>query len=322
MISCLNNLVGVRNLEGYTNPEWTFINDLAGITTQKIEDISDDEDHYEVRLAWDDIYLRASRLLESDIRKKLKKFFKNYTYQSNTITSYYRDEAVTIPSNDFYTGWYFDTGYEYKNLVINFNDFTIFLNTAGNFDLKIFNLVTGEEIYTETFEGIEGTNTFRLRQSFPLWKYSKIFVAYNENQVSTIEGNYFESQGVGSNRQAKIATSASKVSSNLSTQTVETGLILNYNLECSIDQLVCNRIDLFKEAFLYKLGIEFCNELLFSSRINRWTLLDTDEAEKLKVNFLDEYNDQLTGIMDGLKIDDGGVCFECNKAVSYKYGTP
>ena len=79
MIDCLNNYIGVRDLEPYTDPDsGYYINDLQGITTQQLEDISDDEDHYEARLGWDDIYNRASRLLESDIKNALKKYFKNY----------------------------------------------------------------------------------------------------------------------------------------------------------------------------------------------------------------------------------------------------
>ena len=61
MIDCLNNYIGVRGLPPYEDPDSRYyINDLQGITTQQLEDISDDEDHYEVRLAWDDIYNRAN----------------------------------------------------------------------------------------------------------------------------------------------------------------------------------------------------------------------------------------------------------------------
>ena len=44
-----------------------------------------------------------------------------------------------------------------------------------------------------------------------------------------------------------------------------------FNLECSVSNFVCQRIDSFKDAFLYKLGIEFCNERIYSDRINRYT---------------------------------------------------
>lgn len=329
MITCLNNLIGVRNLAGYENPDWAYINDLQGITTDQLEKISDNEDQYEARITWDEIYDRSARLFESDLRKELKKYFKNYTFVDNRITSYYYDEKETIPQESFWNGWYFDLGYQYKNVALNFNDFTIYLNTAGTFTLKIFNLVTGEELYTEDYQGVAGTNTFRINQTFPLWKYSKLFIAYDASEVDTIKSNTYEEGLLSHNysyiwsvRKAKINKASSIVSSNLSTTETNTGLIINYNIKCSIDNFVCSRIDLFKQAFLYKLGIEFCRERLYSSRINRWTLLNRDRAKELLDEFKEEYMSQIKGIMDGIQVDDGGMCFECNKKLSYKFRTP
>ena len=115
MISCLSNLVGVRGLAEYQNPDWAFINDLQGITTTQLEAISDQDDQYEPRLAWEDIYARATRIMESDIRSELKAYFKGYTNYQGVITSQYYDEKQNITSTGKLSGWYFDFGYESKN---------------------------------------------------------------------------------------------------------------------------------------------------------------------------------------------------------------
>jgi hypothetical protein len=66
MIDCLNNYIGVRGLTPYEDPDsGYYINDLQGITTEQLEEISDEDDHYEVRLAWDDIYDHSKALQEN-----------------------------------------------------------------------------------------------------------------------------------------------------------------------------------------------------------------------------------------------------------------
>ena len=43
-IDCLNNLIGVRGIAGYEDPDsGYYINDLEGITREQLENISDDE---------------------------------------------------------------------------------------------------------------------------------------------------------------------------------------------------------------------------------------------------------------------------------------
>ena len=69
MIDCLSNYIGVRGIASYEDPDsGYYINDLQGITTDQLENIGDTEDHYEARLVWDDIYARASRKLETELR--------------------------------------------------------------------------------------------------------------------------------------------------------------------------------------------------------------------------------------------------------------
>ena len=79
---------------------------------------------------------------------------------------------------------------------------------------------------------------------------------------------------------------------------------------------------MFKDAFLYKLGIEFCKERINSDRINRYTLMDRDQAMELKDSFQKQYQELLQNALIDLRIENDGVCFECNKAVNYKMILP
>ena len=73
MIQCLDDLVGILSVSEYSTSEsGLWINDLPGITTQKLDLIKDDiEDYEDTANAWEAIYTRAKRQLEQDIIRKM-----------------------------------------------------------------------------------------------------------------------------------------------------------------------------------------------------------------------------------------------------------
>ena len=319
MISCLSNYIGVKGVAGYENPDSDyFINDLEGITTDQLEEISDDDDHYEPRLAFDDIYNRASRLLESDIKFHLKKYFKRYSFFKNGITGFYKSDTATSAGSN-YNGWYFDLSYESKNLTLNLTSVDVYLTSAADFSIYIFDFVTGQQLEKIGVSGVAGKNTFRIEKFYPLHRYNEVFIGYDETEISTYKADDFGLDGL-SLRRGNIAKSGSIVSDNFNS--ADTGLVLNYNIECSVDNFVCQRLSMFKDAFLYKLGIEFCKERINSDRINRYTLMDRDQAMELKDSFQKQYQELLQNALIDLRIENDGVCFECNKAVNYKMILP
>lgn len=318
MIDCLNNYIGVRDLPPYNDPDsGYYINDLQGLTTQQLEDISDSEDHYEVRLAWDDIYARASRNLEADIKTALRKYFKGYSYVNNGITGQLTDNDSIGTSNN-YNGWRFNMGYQGKNLVLNLSTFDLYLSSPVTFDVYVFDLATGQQIDQITYSGTTGLKTYRINKNYAVHRYSDIFVAYDANVVSTLKMTEYKPGSYTTSGQ--VSKNSTVIDNNF--DGADTGMSLTYNYECSVSNFVCQRIDSFKDAFLYKLGIEFCNERIYSDRINRYTLVDREDAEKLRIDFKMEYDEHITNALKDLRVDESDECFECNKAVNYKTMIP
>lgn len=317
-IDCLNNYIGVRGLAPYEDPDsGYYINDLPGITTQRLEDISDDEDHYEVRLAWDDIYDRSSRLLESDIKNALKKYFKRYSYVDNGVTGQLTQKDA-ITQSSVLNGVRFNFGYESKNLSLNINSFTIYLSSAVNFTVYIYDLNTGEKLDEIAYAGVEGLNNFRVNKEYVIHRYSDLFIAYDAGVVDTVKmADYkpfgFTSNGIISNSDEKLATNFSGD---------PTGMSVTFNLNCSVSNFVCDRIDSFKDAFLYKLGIEFCNESIYSTRINRWTLMDREDSIELRTEFEMQYEKLIDAALKDVRIPETDECFICNKAVNNRIFLP
>jgi hypothetical protein len=318
MIDCLNNLIGVRDLPPYEDPDsGYYINDLQGLTTTQLEDISDDTDHYEVRLAWDDIYARSSRLLETDIKNAIKKYFKRYSYIDNGITGQLtKSETLTAANN--LNGWSFNLGFQSKNLVLNITEFSLYLNTAIDFNIFVYDLNSGEKLDEIRYTGIAGLNTYRIMKNYAVHKHDNIFVCYNANEVSVLKMTEYKPHGF--TQSGDIPRTGSIVEGNLTGG--DTGLSVTFNIECSVSNFVCQRIDSFKDAFLYKLGVEFCNERIYSDRINRYTLMDRDEADKLRIEFNDQYALLIDAALKDLQVRESDECFECNKAVNYRVMLP
>ena len=324
MIDCLENYIGVRGIAGLEDPDsGYYINDLQGITTQELEDISDD-DQYETRLTWDDIYARSSRLLETDIKNALKKYFKRYSYIQNNITGQLRESSsVTLTQSNVFNGWSFDMGFESKNLVLNISTFDIFLNSAVDFSIFVYDLNTGEKLDEIAYTGVAGLNTFRINKNYALHRRSNIFVCYDASVVSVKK--MLEYNPGSYSRSGAVSKTSTIVSTNF--DGADTGMSLTYNLECSVSNFVCQRIDSFKDAFLYKLGVEFCSERIYSDRINRYTLMDREDAEKLRIEFNDQYALLIDAALKDLKLNgrsfaNDDTCFECNPVVAKKAMLP
>ena len=205
-----------------------------------------------------------------------------------------------------------------KNLLLNITEFSLYLNTAKDFDIFIYDLNTGQKLDEIRYNGIEGLSTYRILKNYAVHKYSNIFVCYDASEISVLKMT--EYKPLSFTQSGDIAKSGSVVDANLSNG--DTGLSVVFNLECSVSNFVCQRIDSFKDAFLYKLGIEFCNERIYSDRINRYTLMDRDDAVSLRDEFASQYDELIEASLKDLKVTESDECFQCNKAVNYKTQLP
>ena len=59
--------------------------------------------------------------------------------------------------------------------------------------------------------------------------------------------------------------------------------------ECDPETIACEYKELFQDAWLYCLGIELMHERLYSTRLNRFTTIDKDQAAELKDFYTVEY---------------------------------
>jgi len=320
MITCLSNLIGVRDLATHNQPDsGYFLNDLPGITTQKLEDISDQEDHYEPRLIWTDILNRAARKFEDDVKTRLRPYYKGYSYRAISTTGQLHIDNTTLPTENFYSGWNFDLAAMDENTSIVFETANIHIVTGSTFEIKIFDAISGETLDTIGYDVTTGLQEYRILVSKPTWKYRKIFIGYDASKITVKKVDRFD-RNLGRASANHVSKTASVTTGSITS--AETGMILTYNIECSVDNFICRRIDLFKNPVLYLHGIEFCEEQIYSDRINRWTLLNKVDAIDLMNNsFIPKYEQMMDNIFKDIKVRPGR-CFECSKTLTYQTHLP
>lgn len=67
------------------------------------------------------------------------------------------------------------------------------------------------------------------------------------------------------------------------------GTSVVFSLKCGFDSIACANKMHFASAWLYCLGLEFMDDLLYSSRLNRWTTIDKEKYEVLRKEFETTY---------------------------------
>jgi hypothetical protein len=100
------------------------------------------------------------------------------------------------------------------------------------------------------------------------------------------------------------------------------GLNLKYNIYCSIDKFVCENINLFKMAFLYRNALEITHERRYGERLNEFTTMTIERADELNEYFNARYEKELLNAVKSQNIKEDFVCFNCKNTVSTKTSLP
>ena len=307
MINCLTDYIGLKQVQDSPS-SGLYVNDLHGITTEQFELSREIDENDGADAAWDTLEKRAIRSFETDLIVKLKKYFKNYTQINGGVTGFVDDNQTADHGSGVYSGWLFDLSSYSQHLKLEINDIKINLLSAQTFNLKIFDANTGTELYTKSITGTVGLQTVKILQEFAVYDHNKIFVCYDTVEPKRVYADLEVPAAISAN---KISTTSSVLAESL--DAAETGLIIRWNLKCSIEEFVCARLELFSEPYLYKLGVEFLRSSKYSSVLNRYTLMDLPTKDALIEEYKEEYQNILDGIFKDLSVPDDGICYICNK---------
>ena len=333
--NCLLDYIGIQGCSTTTPPSNRFLNEMAGIEIRKKDEIASEEQQNYVGV-WNDIQKRALKRFQMDIRTAfLKKYKLNGVTQSINIGQII-DETITYPSSAKYRGFKIELNDANDEIVysvlqaINVQTLKLFVSSGTpTFDVKIFDLDTGAEIYTKEvvvttagWQSIEVNTYFRNR---------RIFVCYDTTSITSVDldtedhqmDNCFSCKAKVRGGSSEIATPTTVTEDVWNTF----GLSGVFSVECVWDTLVCNNKEVFVLPLMYLLAIEFVTEWLHTSRINRWSLIDEPKAKWLlsyysamyKGGIFEdvEYDSALIDSIDQFNVDQMDCCVECSGDIRF-----
>ena len=329
MISSLTGYIGLLDVTG--DPvSGRYVNDLPGITTaefnliRKQEDDAYDDDSVSIQ-AWEDIEKRAIKKLENKLNLWGAKYKRNINYIGNNVTGQYTDNT-SVPKGTSFQGWLFKDFTGHKDVSVHLQYVDLWSDSNITSKIRIYNAATGDLLDEVEFDfKVDKINRVKLNKEYSFLEYPKLFVCYDDQDIGSIKSKNIFFGGVWNLSQKKISNTASVIDTNMgAVDSTGQGMVLSYSINCSWNNFVSQRIQLFEEPYLYLLGVEFCNERLYSERISQYTLLDLATARELRDQLQADFDEMIDKTFNAIPLDFGrdSICFKCETAVNYKQMIP
>lgn len=332
--SCLNNYIGVQGCGNTDSDSGLYLNDLAGIEIKKMDNLANDEQQNFMGL-WASIQKRALRKFQRDVRMAfLTKYKLKGVTQSVNIGKIIDTTTLVTASN------------QYRGMIIELNDvddevvysvlqaihiqsLKFYATGVDTIDVKVIDLDTEEELFTSSVTTASGWNDLNVNEYFIA---RRVFVCITADVLDTVKLNIEEFELDNCYKcKAEIKGAVSTLGdvSDIEETPYNTyGLSVVMNVSCAWDTLVCNNKEIFSQALLYCLGIEFVVEWLQSSRINRWTLLDEAKAKWLLSYYTAlykggtfeevEYEGELLSTIMQFDVDSNDCCVDCAGLITFQ----
>lgn len=325
-LDCLNNYITLRGVCTETTPiSGKYFNDLAGVDLKGLSNLSTSE-QVSFQGVYEEIYRRSVNELESDILVRMQKYFKANILQENISTGGKTSYEVESTSNKR-KGIAIDAiGSKNMKLYINFVD--LYTTTSITDSIKIHDYDSG--LLLDTISYTSSANTFnriQINKSYGIESNrKKILISYNGNLTSSIKTNtlpyYEDSENIAVARGASVSNSSSIIESNIDFDSNSFGLIVNFNVVCSIQNFICSNRDFFTMPLMYKLGENYQLERLTTRTLSWDSAFDVEGVEKLRVYYNTKYTEQLDSVLNSISPQGDDLCFPCDKKITYKYMIP
>ena len=214
---------------------------------------------------------------------------------------------------------------DYKSIVI--DTISLLVDTTGNVDVKIYDLIEGRLLNTVTVAAVSGQTVYKdVNLSFSSRKRNVALAIVYDSEFSSTQTTALDaacgSCGGTNKRQNKYAyvqgikiadanISAPVISSILG-EADTAGLGVEYAVKCNFEQWVCSNRDMFALACLYYTAYHLANYCMQSINFNSYTLDMRETVEKIMQMNLDSYNNEFNSLINNIQLPSNSDCFICN----------
>jgi len=324
---CLVNYIGIRGVCSEIALGGLWIDDMPDAGIIKFEAMAGPE-FPDFKQVWDKVYRRSCETWISDIRKLLDPKIKTNPILANYNSGVF-DTTLPTTASPVYSGELLTIeGSPFMEIFLE----SVMLLMSGADDtclLKIWDVDTTEELYSQTISCSAGMNTVLLNLSIPVnYGRRRIFIGFNR---TTWTGYKATTQGCGcagvTNQSVPRSIPTGDISpfnfAAITNDSQNMGMVLRYGLRCSLNSFVCQNRDALNVSLRYKAFIELLAEILYNDTLtNRYTLISKDELRTRISEFGAMYQNELSGILDSVSYKSDSVCFDCNQPVQLTYIHP
>jgi hypothetical protein len=324
-MDCLKDYIGIKGYGSQEPLSGLYINQLPGITLESIDKIAD-KDQGNFTGVWDDVQTRAGNRLEKDLRIALRNRFKLKGIKSFSVAKPVLSED-TIEAAEEYRGVIIDLGIDKSAfLAISVNQITLNLpGTVTSLVLKIFELTENDEcieLLTKTKANASGKCVINIARKFSA---KKIFIAVDATTAELLSAEYNNTVAYDCFRilcdicedcKPSISGASSLVASpgEITKSDEVYGIEVGFSVMCDLTSIACFNKPEFTDVWMYLLGAELMIERSFSSRLNRYTTIDREQASELSGYFTAQYEKALKEAVNAIELKDD-CCIECNPLV-------
>lgn len=295
-----------------------YANGLPGVTLALLSSLTKDEQE-DWEEFWSDIYSRAITNFVGDVQGKLADKFNIDLQLLSRETSSFLDDLNTGTGTPGVKMIYTLPKYGVVHVV----QIEVYSDTNQSDVVFAFyeEDADGRELYEKTTDLVEGINTINIDQDFAV---DKLFIGYDVEAVSIrkTKNRYFDSCEYYEFSDTSCLFPCYGNSRGSVSHIYGGGLNVIYNVHCSISKFVEDNINVFKEAFWYRIGLELIRERIFSDRFTRWSTMTPDDAASKEAAYAKECELKLNNAIRSLRLKEDPICFACKSTVYASYQTP
>lgn len=315
---CYSNYIGIDESVA-SSESGLYITDLLGVTITQLEDLTK-EDQSDYEAFFTGLKKTAWRNLRVDTQKKLGNKF---LLDKKLLTRETSKFSTSLNENTGLSGVKIKVDLpKYARLqILSIGVKSDQAYTSPEAEFYVYRTDSdGELLDTFSHELSEGVNTVPIYTDY---EEDELFIAFDPGVLTLYgtENKYYDDYiQFSKDLSCTFPCSFGEVGS---VQQVNAGgLNVKFVVYCSLDKFLCDNINLFQNAYLYRLGVDLTRERVISDRVNRFTVLTKERADELFALYLSDYEQALSAVIETINIKEDPICFTCKSIVSSKIILP
>ena len=328
-MTCFDNIIGIKSACDTSTGSSTFFIEDIGITADYAGQFINSEYSNGIEFIQDKI-----RLSTDLVRKTIQNHFSESIISKSLIDSqllgHYQDSLSLQGGTTNRLGGINLTLTNYKSYFNVFvNAISIQISTTQTIPVYVYDLISGALLDTISIDAVANTivtKTVNKTYRSDKRKLDLIFV-YDTTGISS-NTTYLKYDGCAScsgyiysnyyinATPIYLDSSSTKIRTSLSSGTHTYGLSVNYSIQCSIENWLCELANLCAMPILYKTGMEVMTyATLYANRQNSAVNIHAERNQKALEFFTQSYNESLEATIRKINLPKNDICFKCQELI-------